>query len=106
MDKYIKKLQSKKEETRKLIFTGTLFVAMSFVVMIWVSGIGTRFVNPEIKEQARADIKPFKLFSDSISSTYKSMSASVGEITNKKEVIVNEGNEGNEINLIPVEYSN
>ena len=102
MNNYIKKLQGKTEESRKLIFTTSLIVFMSVIVMIWVYGLGNHFVKPEIKEQAREDIKPFKLFSNSISSTYKSMSASVGRITSKKDDVKAVEKE---INLIPIENS-
>lgn len=93
MRKYIKKLQSKSEDTRKLIFVGSLIVCMSFVSFIWIYNLGNRFGNPQVKEQANADIKPFKLFSNSISDTYKNVSASVGKISP-------------EIDLIPVENTN
>lgn len=99
MRAYIKKLQSKSEDTRKLIFIGVLILCMSFVSFIWIYNLGIRFGNPDIVTQANEDIKPFKLFSNSISDTYKSIGASVNKITaNKAEV--------KQIDLIPVENTN
>ena len=103
MRAYIKKLQSKSEDTRKLMFVGSLIVCMSFVSFIWIYNLGTRFGNPKVAEQTNEDIKPFKLFGDSISNTYKDMSASVGKITSKKEAKVTPEKQ---IDLIPVEYTN
>jgi len=101
MRAYIKKLQAKEEDTRKLIFIGSLILCMSFVSFVWVYGLGYRF-DTKMKEQAREDIKPFKLFSDSISSTYQNVTASVGKINinSKKENTLQK-----QIELIPVEYS-
>ncbi len=107
MRQYIKKIQSKSEDTRKLIFVGVLILSMSFVSFVWIYSLGQRFGNPEIKEQAREDIKPFKLFSNSLSNTYKSLGASV-----EKASIVNEIKKETEVktqkqvDLIPVEYTN
>ena len=103
MRKYIKKLQSKSEDTRKLIFVGSLILCMSFVSFIWIYNLGTRFGNPKVKEQANADIKPFKLFSNSISDTYKNVSASVGKIGTEVDTKV-DGEK--QIDLIPVENTN
>ncbi|MCX6753840.1 MAG: hypothetical protein NTV03_02170 [Candidatus Nomurabacteria bacterium] len=99
MRAYIKKLQSKSEDTRKLIFVGLLILCMSFVSFIWIYNLGTRFGNPEVVNQTNEDIKPFKLFSNSISDTYKNMSASVGKFTTNKEEV-------KQIDLIPVETTN
>ena len=99
MRAYIKKLQSKSEDTRKLIFVCALILSMSFVSFIWIYNLGTRFGSPDITTQTNEDIKPFKLFSNSISDTYKNMSASVGKITANKE-------SDKQINLIPVETTN
>lgn len=99
MRAYIKKLQSKSEDTRKLIFVGLLILCMSFVSFIWIYNLGTRFRSPDITTQTNEDIKPFKLFSNSISDTYKNMSASVGKITTNKAP-------EKQIDLIPVETTN
>lgn len=102
MRAYIKKLQSKDEGTRKRIFVGTMIGSMSIVTLIWVYGLGVRFTNPSIKEHANEDIKPFKLFSNSISSTYSNISASVGKASLKN----NKEKEQKQIDLIPIEYTN
>lgn len=107
MRAYIKKIQSKSEDTRKLIFVGSLILLMSFVSFVWIYSLGTRFGNSKVKEQASEDIKPFKLFTSSISNTYKNLSASVGKTT-----IVNEIKDqpqvqsDKQIDLIPVENTN
>jgi len=76
---------------------------MSLVSFIWIYNLGTRFGDPQVKEQANKDIKPFKLFSNSISDTYKNVSSSIGEISRE----VNTKKEGEkQIDLIPTEYTN
>jgi hypothetical protein len=103
MRQYIKKLQSKSEDTRKIIFTGTMIVSMSIVGLVWFYSLGTRF-DSSMKTKVNEDIKPFKLFSDSISSTFKDTTASVGKIP---ETSVTENRvEEKQIDLIPVEDTN
>jgi hypothetical protein len=105
MRTYIKKLQSKPESTRKQIFFGSLIVCMSFVSLVWVGSLGYKFSkNAEVKTEN--EIKPFALFGQSISDTYKNVTASVGnvsfpkeEVEQNKEIIKNE----KVIDLIPVE---
>ncbi len=108
MHNYIKKIQSKTEETRKQILAGVMIVSMSLVGFIWVHSLGTRFGSPKIQEQANDNVKPFKLFGNSISETFSSISASVGNATSKidikKEVVVPKSEKI--INLIPVESTN
>jgi hypothetical protein len=107
MRAYIKKLQSKKEETRKQIFAGAMISSMSIVAIIWVYSLGVRFGSPEIKVQANEDIKPFKLFTNSISDTYKNISASVGNSPSVKvETSEVPQKDEKQIDLIPVEYTN
>jgi hypothetical protein len=107
MRAYIKKLQSKPEDIRKQILIGLLVVCMSFVGLIWVSSLGYKF-NKESKIKVEEDIKPFALFSQTISDTYNNISASVGSIPlgkKQSEVKVEEKEENQKvINLIPVEY--
>lgn len=107
MRQYIKKIQNKKESTRKQIFVGTMIGSMSIVSLVWAYSLGVRFGNHEIKTQTQEDIKPFKLFSNSVSDTFKNVSASVGKAPSvdeaKKEVDLNDEKQ---IDLIPVEYSN
>lgn len=107
MRQYIKKLQSKDEDTRKVILVTTMIVCMSFVTFIWVYNLGARFGNPKVVEQANADIKPFKLFSSSLSDTYKNMTASIGKINNNTEdKVVPEVKTEQQIDLVPVENIN
>ena len=107
MRQYIKKLQSKSEDTRKLIMVGSLIACMAFVSFVWIYNLGTRFGDPEVATQADEDIKPFKLFSNSLSDTYKNISASVGKAKISDEVKNNtEIKEENKVDLIPVEYNN
>lgn len=105
MRAYIKKIQSKSESTRKQIFLGSLVVCMSFVCLVWVSGLGYKFSkNTEIKTEN--EIKPFALFGQTISETYNNVTASVGNISSKKVEQEKEVEIKNEkvIDLIPVEY--
>lgn len=107
MRAYIKKLQAKDEDTRKFIFISTMIVCMSFVAFVWIYNLGTRFGNPKIAEQANEDIKPFKLFSNSLSDTYNNMSASVGKIKdNTIDKVIPEVKTEKQIDLVPVENSN
>lgn len=108
MRAYIKKLQSKTEETRKLIFMTSLIVTMSVVSFIWIYSLSDRLGDKEVKLQANEDIKPFKLFTNSISNTFKNTSASVGKISSNKKEIKEESSTEPEkqIDLIPVEYTN
>lgn len=100
MRAYIKKLQNKDEIVRKQIFAGLLVVSMTIVGFVWIYNLGNRF-DKEVKEQAREDIKPFKLFSNSISNTYKNISASVGNISVSK--IKEEIEKEKQIDLIIIE---
>ena len=107
MRQYIKKIQSKSEDTRKLIFVASLILTMSFVSFIWVYSLGARFGNQKVKEQANADIKPFKLFTNSISNTYNSLSASVGKVSNISDIKdESQVKSEKQIDLIPVENTN
>ncbi len=101
MRAYIKKLQSKNEFVRKQIFIGAMIVSMVFVGFIWVYNLNNRFNNNEVSVQTQKDVKPFKIFTDSLSNTYNNISASVGNIPNletEKKKITNE----KQINLIVV----
>ncbi|NVN97630.1 hypothetical protein HXX01_05420 [Candidatus Nomurabacteria bacterium] len=107
MRQYIKKLQSKNEDTRKLIMVGSLIVCMALVSFIWIYNLGTRFGDPKVATQTNEDIKPFKLFSNSLSDTYKNISASVGKAKISDEAQKDtEVKEENKVDLIPVEYNN
>ncbi len=108
MKAYIKKIQSKDEDTRKFIFIVSLVLCMAIVGFIWIYNLGTRFSNPKVAEQTNEDIKPFKLFTNSISDTYKNVSASVGKASSSIEGVKAETTPTPEkkIDLIPVEYTN
>lgn len=103
MRTYIRKLQSKGEDTRKQIFVGSLIVCMSLVGLIWISGIGQKFTK-EKTAPTEDEIKPFELFGQSISNTYNNISASVGSIPKVKEEEKKEVEIEKQIDLIPVEY--
>lgn len=83
MRTYIKKLQAKDEIVRKQIFFALMVFSMAFVGFIWIYNLTDRFDN-KVKEQAREDVKPFKLFANSISGAYSNISASVGNVKKVK----------------------
>jgi len=105
MNKYIKRLQSKGEAERKQILVISLVLSMAMIGSIWVYSLGDRFSGSNEKSITEEDstVKPFKLFANSISNTYKDISASVGNFSFKKE---NTEPEQKQIDLIPVEYPN
>lgn len=110
MRAYIKKIQAKDEDSRKQILLWLMIISMSIVSAIWAYSLGIRLGSPKIKEQTKEDIKPFKLFSNSVSEVMKNVGASVGnapsikkEIEIKTEPVVDEGKQ---IDLIPIEYTN
>lgn len=100
MRTYIKKLQSKPESTRKQILVGSLVVSMSLVCLIWIGTLGYKF-NKDTTAKVEEDIKPFALFGKTISDTYNNVTASVGNISTKKE---KSKEKEKQIDLIPVEY--
>ena len=90
MREYIKKLQTKNEQSRKQILFVTLAICMSLVIGIWVYTLTSSF-DEKVQAKASDDIKPFALLGDSISNTYKNITASVGSISsvsnsNPKEI--------------------
>ncbi len=102
MRAYIKNLQSKDEIVRKQIFFGLMVVSMFVVGFVWIYNLTDR-LDKKVSEQVREDVKPFKLFANSLSSTYKDISASVGNIkTAKEEVPVVEVSE-KQIDLVIIE---
>ena len=80
MRSYIKKLQNKSEDTRKQILFISLSVVMLLVGSVWIYGITGKF-DQKFQAKTKEDIKPLALFMESISSTYKNISASVGNIS-------------------------
>lgn len=107
MRTYIKKLQAKEEGKRKQIFVFSMIGSMSIVALVWFYSLGMRFGNPEMKVQANEDIKPFKIFKESVSNTVKNMGASVGKAPSVKDTStpVDQKLE-KQIDLIPVENTN
>lgn len=115
MRNYIKKLQEKPEHIRKQILVASLVVCMSFVGLIWVGSLGYKF-SKENTAKAQEDIKPFALFGQTISNTYNSVTASVGNISSplKKDLPAQTGVPKpvekvvteKVIDLIPVETTN
>lgn len=111
---YIKKLKEKDEDKRKRIFFWTMTCSMSIVVLIWFYSLGMRFGNPEVKEQTNEDIKPFKLFKDSISNTFSNIGSSVKNAPSvnkikeeaKDDSEINSTSDSSQINLVPVENNN
>jgi len=104
MREYIKKIQSKPENTRKQILVGSLVVAMSLVGVIWVSSLGYKF-SKNSSVSTEDTIKPFALFGKTISDSYKNVTASVGSISLPKKEIETKTPD-KVIDLIPVEYTN
>lgn len=103
MKTYIKKLQSKPEDSKKQILFWSLVICMSLVCLVWITSLGPRF-NKEQVAKTEEEIKPFTMFGQAISDTYDNVSASVASVPSKDDVIVEE-KEINEkqIDLIPVE---
>lgn len=101
---YIKNLQSKTEDTRKQIVVLALVASMSLVVFVWVSSLNGLFVSkPKPEAVASSDVKPFKLFTNSLSDAFSNISASVGKISSIKKDAKDISNQ-KQIDLIPVEH--
>lgn len=103
---YIKKLQSKSEDSRKQILAVSMLLSMSLVVMIWVYGLSDLFTPKTNAETARAnnEMKPFKVFANSITDTYENITASVGKISSKKDTKIEVAEPAQkQIDLIQVE---
>ena len=106
MRAYIKKIQSKPEDTRKQILVGSLIVSMSLVLFIWVSGIGYKFSDKGTSAVATEETaKPFALFGQTISDAYHNITASAGNISLPKKQVEPKAPE-KVIDLIPVEPTN
>jgi len=90
MREYIKTLQDKSENKRKQILVVSLIVSMVFVSSIWIYGLEDHFgAKPQAKAVSTTEEKPFALFGDSLTGTYKNLVASVGNISfaKKKDLI-------------------
>lgn len=114
MRAYIKKLQAKPEPERRKILFGSMATSVAFVLVVWILSLGYRFgAEGKIAKTDAVDkeIKPFALFAQSISDTYKNVTASVGDsvsnVKKEKENLDVESDSvelsGKQINLIPVE---
>lgn len=110
MDKiisFIRRIRSKREETRKMMLTVSMIVSMSLVGLIWVVGI----TNPKREKDEKVvgveeTLKPFSMFGESIKDKYQDLSASLGDlgktVKNIKEGIGQEA-EKEIIELDPIE---
>jgi NADH:ubiquinone oxidoreductase subunit 2 (subunit N) len=102
MRTYIKKLQTKSEDTKKIILVTALSISMFIVGSIWIYGITASF-NKKVEVKAnKEEVKPLALFTNLFSDTYKNISASVGNVPflQKKEEVKNTEKQ---IDLIVVE---
>jgi hypothetical protein len=102
MRAYIQKLHSKPHHVRKQILIGLLAVSMSFVVFVWIYGLGYRF-NTTTANQARSDIRPFQLFSQSIKGVYNNIRASVANAPSLNADTAPKKADNKQIDVIPVE---
>ena len=81
IEEKVKKLQSKPEPVRKQILALWMFISVFVVGGSWYLTLHARFA-PNTVAKASDDLKPFKLFGQSISSTYSDITASVGNAKN------------------------
>ena len=101
MRQYIKNLQQKDESVRKQILVASVAVSMIIIGSLWIYSLGARF-DTTVAEQVNTDVKPFKLFGDSVSSTIHNISASVGSISFSKK---DEATPKKQVKLIPIDTS-
>lgn len=105
MHTYIKKLQSKEEDSRKQILIVSLVLAMIIVGSIWVYSLTDRFSGDNAVANTTADdssVKPFALLKDSIASTYENISASVGKFSSSIKPVDQPGQK--QVDLIVVDH--
>lgn len=100
MHTYIKKLQSKSEDSRKQILLASIIVSMSIVGFVWIYNLSDHF-SEKTGDQASDSLKPFSLFANSVSNLYKNMSASAGSTTSTSTE--KDKTSEKQIELIPVE---
>lgn len=110
MRAYVKKLQNKSEESRKQILFFTMVISMSLVAGVFIYGLGSQFREIAKKEEAQNKTTgPFRLMADSISKSYKNMTASAfNSMPNKQDrellnSVVPEIPEGKQIELIVID---
>ena len=84
MDKiisFIRRIRSKREETRKMMLAVSMIVSMSLVGLIWVVGImGGKKAPDEKVVGVEETLKPFSLFGESIKESYQDLSANLGDL--------------------------
>ena len=97
----IKKIRTKSEESRKRILFIALGISMFLIGFIWISSLTSMF-DDKVQLKAKDDIKPFALFGNSITDTYKNITASVGNIPFTK---AEEKNTEKQIDLIVIDKS-
>ena len=103
MYKYIRKIQAKNEDARKQILVASLVFSMAVVGSVWVYSLTDRFGEKKVAQNTEdTGAKPFTLFTNSLSSAYQNISASVANFSfsNKKEETIEK-----QIDLIPVDPS-
>lgn len=75
---FIEKLQKKPESSRKKILATALFLIMSVIVAIWLSGLSLRFSNKE--EEAKKIGGPMGFIKEDISAFYGYIKENINRI--------------------------
>ena len=103
MYEYIKKLQNKDEDSKKIALIGFMSISAIVVGLVWYASMQKRFIEVVVaKEKEKNQVSPFKMFQNSLSDTYNNVSASVGEIKSGKFLEQKEKKE-KQVDLIVVE---
>ncbi len=106
MNQYIQKIRQKSDQERKQYAMLWTIVSMAVVGSVWMYSISNRF-DSRVSEQTVEDVKPFSIFSKTLSATYKNIYASVGSINQAvQKVPAKETSEivpEKVIDLIPIE---
>lgn len=79
MKDYIYRLRQKPEETRKQYVFFFIAIFMSLVIGLWIYSLTHKFSSPSNQNdsiQVSEDIKPFKMFANTIKDTYQNAKAS------------------------------
>ena len=102
MNSYIKKLQSKSEKSRKQILMITVISCMAVILLGWAYSLGDHLGSTSVSatQEEGSDLKPFKIFANSISNMYKDSKASAGDAQPVNTQAPKQ------IDLIPVEHPN
>lgn len=84
MKEYIKKIQSKPEHIRKQHLWLYVVSFMIIITGIWVFSLNNRFTPKEENVSGESNnIKPFKVFGETLKNSFKDITASVGSISSK-----------------------